>query len=240
MTDQKKKQDFVIDTNHSGGAPTINLQGARSNLMDLEQGMREAKKQADVDSKEEVPESKDSSKLEDVLLEEDNSMQPVIDLVAESMRKAQKTLLDPEIQAKVKAKCEPLSVEDMVKMGEFRQKVPIREDFYITFRSISAEEDLELKKIMSEVDFVSERHFTDLYSFYQQTVGIVSVNGNALPTHIDEGGKLDKDKLDEKIKYLLKMPIQMAQALSMHYYWFELRVRDMFDVKNVIGEIKNG
>jgi hypothetical protein len=216
------------------------LQHVKSAINKIETARQEAA------SKDESPEpeppvvgepGEDTAPME----EDDTDLSPVLDAMADNMRKVQETLLNKENQEAVKKLCKPLSIPEMLQIGEFRQVVPIvKGEFEVEFRSISADEDMALKKIMSDMEYVSERYFMDLYSLYQQTMGVVSIQGARLPSHLDKDNKLDKGLLNAKLEYVLTMPLQMTATVGIHYWWFDQRVKELFDIKRTIGEIKNG
>lgn len=234
MAEEKpKKREFRLDTVPQQQLDDSKRQQAKDALMKIKEGKAEESEPKEPEPKE--PEEKAEEPKEDI------DLGPVADGFSENMRKIQETLLSKENQEAVKEICKPLSVSDMLREGEFRQVVPIvKEEFEVEFRSISAQEDLALKKIVADMEIISERYFMDLYTLYQLTIGVVSINGAVLPKHLDKGGKLDKKLLTEKLEYILNMPLQATATLGVHYYWFDLRVRELFDIERTIGEVKNG
>lgn len=235
-----KKRTFHLDTIKPSSTPDdVRLQQAKDVISKVTEATAQTKAEQEDGKTNPVAESATAeNEPAQKNSEEDDE---AIDLFLQNLRKIQRTLNNKEYQEAIKNACGPLSISSMIQHGEFRQTVPIAgKEFTVEFRSVSSAEDLALKKIMASKDYVSERHFTDLYTMYQQAMGIVAVNKTPLPSHLSKSGEVDSAKLEEKLKYILSFPIQVSAIIGIHYYWFDLRVRDLFDIERAVAELKNG
>lgn len=234
----KKKRDFSLngDVQQSTLDPS-DVQEKKSGLRSLAAALDEAEEAKRAEAPVEAPVEGPAEEQED----EELNIEEAVEAFADGMQKVQKLLNNKRYQEAVKKMCKPMSVRDIIDSGEFRQVVPVVPDeLEVEFRSMTAEEDLAIKKIMSDFSDVSDRYFWDMFTLYQQAVCLVSINKTRLPTHTGKDGKLDRAKLDDKIRYIMAMPIQLTATLGMHLYWFDLRVRELLDIERVVGELKNG
>jgi len=230
----KKKRDFSLNGDVQEGLDPSEIQEKKSDLRHIAAAVDEA-------SSSGAEQEADDALKDDPEEEEELDISEAVEVFADGMQRVQKLLSNKRYQKAVKGLCEPMSVRDILDSGEFRQTVPIVPgELEVEFRSMTAEEDLGVKKIMSEFSDVSDRYFWDLFTLYQQAVCLVSINKQKLPGHLDDKGKISKDKLNEKVRYIMAMPIQLTATIGMHLYWFDLRVREMFDIERVVGELKNG
>lgn len=132
----------------------------------------------------------------------------------------------------IEKRLKPLDIGDLIINGFVEQAVPILPDkFFPTFRSMTGEEDLVLKRlIMEESRSVTgiDRYLLDKHAFMTTVLGVVKINGNPLPSHQNERGEFDEKKFWTKFNKMVKLPFHMLTSLGVNYYWFDLRVRRLF------------
>ena len=143
---------------------------------------------------------------------------------------------------KVESHLEKMDVESLIMHGEVLQFVPIlmkkgspQPRISATFRSVSAMEDLAIKKRFYDEEG-PDRFMIDRYSLMNLCIGLKSLNGTEQPPHIDENGKFDDAGFKKKFEKLLKMPHQLLALLVVNYIWFDERVRKLL----VADELGNG
>lgn len=139
-------------------------------------------------------------------------------------------LNNPARRKEIEARCQPMDITDIILHGEVRQEVPIRtgpKPLVVVYRSVSADEDLAVKRMMFG-ETGGDRYLIDKFSIMQLTLGIVSINGESLPTHLTEERKFDEKNFNNKYQKLLRFPIQFIADLGVQYQWFDERVRDLF------------
>jgi hypothetical protein len=146
-------------------------------------------------------------------------------------------LQDPALKKAIEDRCIPLDLVQLLEEGEARQDVPIVPGkFIVTFRTISGEEDLEIKRLLFGVQS-SDQYAYDLLSMYQLTAGLFSINNRKIPTHLNDDRGFDKEKFNSKFRLLRKYPMAMLASMSVNFGWFDRRTRALFvDVEG----LKNG
>jgi hypothetical protein len=142
-----------------------------------------------------------------------------------------------ELREAIEARCEPLSLEQLLEDGELRQDVPIvRNTLIATFRTYGAEEDLGIKRLLYGLKS-SDVHVDTLFGMYQLTLGLYALNNSPLPSHLDAGGDFSEDLFEAKFKKLRRYPMPLIASLGLNFKWFDERSRRLFiDV----DPIKNG
>jgi hypothetical protein len=133
-----------------------------------------------------------------------------------------------------------IRISDMLINGYAKQRVPIIPgEFEPTFMTVGGDIELELKAMLSEEARTyeyTEQYFLDKYSLMALAAGLHSINGEKLPSHINNDGDLDRDLFWKKFKKVAKLPLPMLASLGTHYFWFDVRCRRKF----VAGELGNG
>lgn len=145
----------------------------------------------------------------------------------------QKDLLNNEEQRKIiEARLKPMHVEDMVLNLHVIQRVPvIPGKFEPSFISTTGETDLAIKRLIMEdsksLD-ISDRYFLDKFSLMSLCAGLHAINGKPLLAYQDAGGDFNDDLFRKKFNNMLKMPLHMLASLGVHAWWFEQRVRSLY------------
>lgn len=135
----------------------------------------------------------------------------------------------------IESRCEPLTIEDLITLGEVRQRVPvIPGKFEPTYRSSGGHEDIFIKKLLSN-ERGSEQYILDLYSLMSLAAGIFSLNGKEYPSHINKEGDPDEKLFREKLKIVGRHPLAMLADLSVNFIWFGKRVQKLFVADNIKG-----
>jgi succinate dehydrogenase flavin-adding protein (antitoxin of CptAB toxin-antitoxin module) len=152
-----------------------------------------------------------------------------------------KDLLNNDEQRKIiEERLPALELTDLIMNGFVTQVVPIIPDkFEPEFQSMSAEEDLALKRLVMEETKslgATEAYMLDKFSIMSVACGTRAINKKQLPDHRDKEGKFDEDRFRLKFNLVVRYPFHMIASLGVNYFWFDVRVRKLF----VAEKIKNG
>ena len=137
-------------------------------------------------------------------------------------------LNNPRRRKEIEGHLSPMDITDVILHGEIRQVVPIVPDkLEVTYRSVSGDEDLSVKQMMFG-ESGGDRYLMDKYTIMQLTLALVSINGDELPSHLNDKKKFDEEKFLSKFDKVVKFPIQLLADLGLQYLWFDERVRRLF------------
>lgn len=137
-------------------------------------------------------------------------------------------LNNPERRKEIESRLESMDLMDIIMNGEVHQDVPIiPKKFEATFRSVSGEEDLAVKRLIS-AETGGNRYVMDKFTMMNLCLGLVSINGRPLPSHLDDTRTFKEEKFLDKFNRMIRFPVQMLADLGVQYMWFDDRVRDLF------------
>ena len=172
------------------------------------------------------PETEVSSKLKQALDSDEDLYRELREVMDDP---AQWNLLNnPKRRKEIEGRLEPMDITDVIIHGEIRQIVPVvLNKLEPEYRSVSAEEDLAVKQMMFG-ETGSDRYLMDKYTIMQLALGLVAMNGEELPSHLDEHKKFNEDKFIKKFEKIVKFPLQLIADLGVQYLWFDERVRTLF------------
>lgn len=146
-------------------------------------------------------------------------------------------LRNPDQKKIIEDRLEALDIDDLIIKNRVMQRVPIiPKKFEVTYRSMTGNDDLALKRLLmqeSKSVEVTERFLLDKYAFMALSCGIVKVNSNALPDHLDAEGKFNEEAFWKKFEWVMKRPLHMLSSIGVNHTWFEMRVRKLFVAENV-------
>jgi hypothetical protein len=152
-----------------------------------------------------------------------------------------KDMLNNEQQRRtIESKLEPMDLGDLIVHGRVYQTVPIVPGkFEPEFQSVTAEEDLALKRMIwkeqKSLD-APEQYLLDKYSIMAIALTVHSINKKVMPSHQDSDGNFDEAAFLTKFDRIMKLPFHMISSLGIHFFWFDVRVRKLFQVES----LKNG
>lgn len=142
----------------------------------------------------------------------------------------------------IESRLRKMRIEDLLLHNEVRQVIPIipprdeeEEGLVVEFRSISVDEDLAIKRIMSGFRG-SDQYISDRYAIMNLVCGLFRLNDKVLPNHLNDDGKFDEDLYNAKFAIIRAWPYNLVQDLVNNWAWFEDRVRKLF----VIEDLGNG
>lgn len=131
----------------------------------------------------------------------------------------------------IEARCASMSVEDLILRDEVKQVVPIIPgQFEITFRSMTPEENLFIKRYIASKDTgQSDQYITEKFGILQLVCCVFAINNRPLPDHRNEKGEVDEKLFEAKLALLLKKSGYVIADLGINYYWFDIRVRRLLN-----------
>ena len=136
----------------------------------------------------------------------------------------------------IEKRCTPLDVEQLIVNGEVRQRViVVPGKFEPTFRSNSTREDMFIKEVMFGVTG-SAQYIRDKFALMQLTLGVVAINNQPLPSHLDGSGRPTKDLFWAKYEKTLDLPATLIADLAVNHTWFSQRAQGL----TIFDEVKNG
>jgi len=146
-------------------------------------------------------------------------------------------LNNPEQKKSIEARLSTLDITDMIVTGFVKQDVPIIPGkLTFTFRSMTGEEDLEIKRLVmheSKSLDISDRYLLDKYAFMSMTVGLVAVNGKPLGDVYDSNGGFSDEQFWIKYKRVIRLPLHMLASIGLNQMWFEQRARKLYVAEKV-------
>ena len=149
------------------------------------------------------------------------------------------TFNTPEIRKAIESRLEPIPTEHIVLYESVSQRFPIIPGtLEVTFRSLTAGEDMAIKDAMYKI-VGSDRYVLDTLILMTLTCGLKSFNGAALPDHMitNEAGNrvLDEERMSVKLEAVKRLPLQIVALLSITYGWFDEAIRGLL-VKEILGK----
>ena len=134
-------------------------------------------------------------------------------------------LNNEERKREIESRLEPLDLIEYITSGELTQEVVIVPDkLSVTLRTPSIDEDLSVKRLMYE-ERGGDRYVMDKYTLMNLTLGIVAINGQEIPSHLDKQGQFDENLFLRKYGIVRKMPMQLVGDFGVQFMWFDHRVR---------------
>ena len=147
-------------------------------------------------------------------------------------------LNNPEQRDIIESRLAELDLEELILTNRVKQRVDIIPGkISFTYQSMTAEEDLAIKRLVMEesqtVD-VSDRYMLDKYSMMSIVCGLIEINGKPFGGGLgDSDGKFSDDKFQAKFNRVMKLPLHMLAAVGLNQTWFEMRVRKLFVAEKV-------
>jgi hypothetical protein len=127
-----------------------------------------------------------------------------------------------------------MGIDDLVLKGEVQQLVAIVPGkFEVKFRSITPEENLFIKELITKEAAFSDSHTMEKFNYFQLCCAIVHINGEALPGFRSSDDKLDEKLFFERYKRITRMSGYVLQDLAINYFWFDIRVRKLLNPENL-------
>jgi hypothetical protein len=160
----------------------------------------------------------------------------LVDLVTKDL------LSNDDERMAVESRLEPLKLETLIRYGYIEQRVPIVPGSYEpTFISYDGQVDLNVKRLIfterfkdGRVDLeAADRYYIDRFSMMAVACGLSAINEVKYPGVTDRDGNFDEKLFYAKLDKVLRLPFHMIISLSVHFQWFDIRVRKLFQGANL-------
>lgn len=154
-----------------------------------------------------------------------------------NQNESDRILNNKQRRKEIEAQLIPMKLEDLILRDEVHQDVHIVKDkFWVRFRSMTPQESLFIKAKMADEKVSSDQYLLEKFTIFQLVCGVVSINGQDFPSHLNSEGEPTPDAFMRKYKMIMRKPITVLADLSQNYVWFDLRVRRLLNP----GDLKNG
>jgi hypothetical protein len=130
---------------------------------------------------------------------------------------------------------EPLSISDILINQDARQRVPITEGLFVTFRSLNGHETDFIEKFIWErfQGDLTQQMYAMTRSLVAMTLAIIQVGKQKMPECRSDSGSVDDKLFVTKRKAVLRWPGFVLEAADINRVWFEERCSKLLDVRAV-------
>jgi hypothetical protein len=161
----------------------------------------------------EAPSAKDDEVLDDAFIK--MTTPPSIKIASVAVRK------------QVEASLKPMDPATLFLQGELRQEVRVLSGLKVTFKTLTSQEDLYIKRKLNESKSDVMRYVEDRFLIMQLAGHIYAINGEPLPTFIDV--KDSDAAFEQRFNHVAKLPVSVVERTWVHWVWFQRRVEDLLD-----------
>lgn len=131
----------------------------------------------------------------------------------------------------------PLSLSQLITDGVVMQRVVVHPGvFEPTFQSYSGEEDIHIKRLLSEEtrsNSVTDQYALDKYSLMGLTIALFKINNTTLPDYRDHEGNFNEEAFWKKYKVVARFDAHMLASLVANWFWFDVRVRKLWRAEDL-------
>lgn len=139
------------------------------------------------------------------------------------------------VEKRIKDEDLELNIESGILNGVYSQVVPITDNLRVEFRTISPEENKQLRVLLwkwLDEDPSLEPAQGDIYGMMLIVAGVVQIGTRRLPDHLVGAdmfsAKFDAEVFTKKYQQMSRYPAPLVHALGVHNNWFDTRVRRLF------------
>lgn len=151
-----------------------------------------------------------------------------------------KDLLNNDEQRQIiEARLKPLDLTELIVHGRVTQVVPIQPGiFEPEFQSYGADEDLTIKRLISEeaksLD-LGERYLLDKYTLMGLTIAVKAINKTQLIDYRTNGqfSSENSESFWKKFNIVSRFNYHMISSLAVNWFWFDMRVRRLFKAETL-------
>lgn len=150
---------------------------------------------------------------------------------------------DTKRRREIEKNLEPLDFESMIFSGFSSQKIRIRENFEIVFRTLNTNQSLWIESMTLDLQEKSVQYGRHWMSLVQLAVSLESINGKQVNPVISRFYKASQEQdfrkaLDARMDYIGQLPQVVSDDLIIQYAWFSARVRKMM-AGDVVAKVGN-
>jgi hypothetical protein len=186
---------------------------------------KETREQLEVISKQMQDASQEVAESESVALKQDETK--ILDPEFSSMNiPPDLSIASVAARKKIESKLLPLRIDDLFISGEIQQSVEVVEGkLKVVYRTLRSNEDLYIKKKLSEVKTEVYRYAEDRMLLMYIAAHLVEVNGSKFVDLSDANGKIVDKNFDARFQQVSNLPQILIERIWVNLRWFEDRVR---------------
>lgn len=125
----------------------------------------------------------------------------------------------------IESKLDPIEIDSLFITGEIRQDVElIKGKFKVEYRTLKANEDLYIKKRLSDVRNEVVIYSENRYMLMQLAAHVSAIGGSSLPSMVDKEGNISDELFDERFKKIADLPMVLLQKVWVNWLFFQDRV----------------
>ena len=144
---------------------------------------------------------------------------------------------NPRVRSLVEKRCSELSFSDLILEGFVSQEVEVMPGKLIaSYRSLKASDNLWLERQATVSEETYEK--VEWIGYGRLVLSLQSINGEELPTVLDDNGSLNTRAFELKKHKIMSYPEKVVEILLVNLAWFEDRVGQLF--VNDYEKLKNG
>ena len=129
------------------------------------------------------------------------------------------------VRKDIESRLSPIEIDSLFITGEIRQSVEIIPNkFVVEYRTLKTNEDLYIKRRLSDVRDEVIIYSENRYMLMQLAGHIASVNRKVLPQFTDAEGKVDEEAFDDRFKEISQLPMVLLQKVWVNWLFFQDRV----------------
>ena len=129
------------------------------------------------------------------------------------------------VRKDIESRLQPIDIDSLFITGEIRQSVEIiPEKFTVEYRTLKTNEDLYIKRRLSDVRDEVIIYSENRYMLMQLTGHISSINNKALDQFISTEGKIDEEAFDRRFEQVSQLPMILLQKVWVNWLFFQDRV----------------
>lgn len=154
----------------------------------------------------------------------------------EGIQQQQRQLMSKERKEDIEDRLSELDIADMIVKREVVQDIPVVPGKLIyTLRTFNQHEHLFCLQFVYE-NPGSMTYAEEFLNTCKLVCSLNAINGAHLPPHLDKDGEVDKELFKKKMFHVASFPVHVIADLSVQAIWFNQRVNELFNVRN----LKNG
>ena len=129
------------------------------------------------------------------------------------------------VRRDIESRLTPIEIDSLFITGEIRQSVEIIPGkFTVEYRTLKTNEDLYIKRRLSDVRDEVIIYSENRYMLMQLAGHIAAINNKVLTQFIDTEGKVDEDAFDGRFEEVSQLPMILLQKVWVNWLFFQDRV----------------
>jgi len=121
----------------------------------------------------------------------------------------------------IEEKLKPIDISDLIMSGRVKQDIPVNDHVYFTLISSTGVDDLAIKRlILSENPslVVGDRYYQDKYRLMTIALGLHSICGRVVPSHLDNEGRFNDARFMTKFNHVVRNNLHLLASIGAHHH----------------------